>query len=734
MANDYTKYNLDFLESGNAGFENLSKRQFVLETIKYLFNNHLSTLEVLNDANLNPTHNKQVVATPQEYDTFEEDKRARYSLIQTNDGNYYVSNQWRKSSIDGFIEYIEENFSDNISITEIFEEDEEDVVVVTNKESKYPLNQILYGAPGTGKTYNVTKIAEGIINENSIDGARIDDITSFDRICTYLRNNNKDSIYNSTSGNTIYRNFSKLIFVYGYFLAPQYDKTNTIIHSDLKDLEGFARSGWSQRIRYITEFGLAEGNWKENYSGQLGRDIQLSDLGIKLKELFRVYLIKENLTYQDLLNWQSTDGIPEFIKEFYFEILSNISPSDSITSFEKSIFCALNMALNGQLFKQNNEKRETTIEEKELVLKYIDVKDSSTNDFKWIGWLAKNIEDLGLVIAQKEEVDNKYFYDLTEKGKSLISKIIENWKLKRASLFGAHISYQDGLDLGLIKFVTFHQSYSYEEFIEGIRPVLSQDDDVKYELKSGLFKSISNNARFNPNSNFVLIIDEINRGNISKIFGELITLIEESKRIGNSDSLQVTLPYSQESFSVPQNLYIVGTMNSSDKSITAIDSALRRRFSFKEFSPVYQKELFNDILYKGTVLKTDEILMVINKRISILLDPEHQIGHSYFIGIDSWPKLCQLFIDKIIPLLREYFYNDFSKIQFILGDNDDWGKRPEEKFISKETMSLNNVFGSESLFEEGVENVKFQINKNLQEKLFNNLPVELFTKGFKPIN
>lgn len=358
-------------------------------------------------------------------------------------------------------------------------------------------------------------------------------------------------------------------------------------------------------------------------------------------------------------------------------------------------------------------------------------------------------------------------------------------------------------DDGQIEMVTFHQNYAYEDFIEGIRPVLEEDGEgegIKYELREGVFREISYQAAEsmekdesssetwdmdellqafansvkkkldqkeevklssdddksqvvrvtwlkqgifrsfgvgdsngwykwvsrgiikrdygdyyrgkiksaedikpsrkskkskNANAkeiflvlkrmkkfhdewqpeihhpikkaeNYVLIIDEINRGNIAKIFGELITLIEDSRRLGRTEATKVTLPYSGESFGVPNNLYIIGTMNTADRSIALLDTALRRRFEFKEMmpDPSHQKIETN---IEGVNLQ--KLLDKMNERIRVLLDREHQIGHTYFFGVKDMKSLKKVFQNKIIPLLQEYFYDSWEKIDLVLSQN-----------------------------------------------------------------
>lgn len=228
------------------------------------------------------------------------------------------------------------------------------------------------------------------------------------------------------------------------------------------------------------------------------------------------------------------------------------------------------------------------------------------------------------------------------------------------------------------KFLTFHQSYSYEEFVEGIKPQIRTDEEcssVSYEYNKGVFKEICQQANSDPDNNYLLIIDEINRGNISKIFGELITLIEINKRVmpngerifentvTKDEQLLVTLPYTKSKFGVPNNLYILGTMNTSDRSIASIDIALRRRFKFVEMMP-------NSDLVADFECNFKEIFEKLNTKIKILLDRDHQIGHSYFIKTKYAEAdiniLKEIWFSEILPLLNEYFYCDWEKLKLII--------------------------------------------------------------------
>lgn len=276
---------------------------------------------------------------------------------------------------------------------------------------------------------------------------------------------------------------------------------------------------------------------------------------------------------------------------------------------------------------------------------------------------------------------------------------------------------------GRIGFTTFHQSYGYEDFIEGIRPVLDKEKtdaqnqseeqkseksrNLEYTMEAGVFKAFCEKAEKSKKP-YVFIIDEINRGNISRIFGELITLIEESKRKGEADERSVILPYSGLPFSVPSNVYIIGTMNTADRSIALLDTALRRRFSFVEMMP--DTEVLKDIKIEvpempdtvdkkagKSTIDIQKLLEIINQRIEVLYDREHTIGHAYFCGLKKTATLDGLknvFKKSVLPLLQEYFFDDYEKIAMMLGDNQK--RNRNYKFIVEDNgKDIHTLFGKE---------------------------------------
>lgn len=354
------------------------------------------------------------------------------------------------------------------------------------------------------------------------------------------------------------------------------------------------------------------------------------------------------------------------------------------------------------------------------------------------------------------------------------------------------------LDSGQIVFTTFHQSFSYEDFVEGLRAT-SNDGQVEYVVEPGVFKRLCERASQGmvagddpfdkallvllekieqgdgriemrtskgksfavtyaggatflvyPASNqelkagytgsmdqvrrlyrtgdssgmynvsyvkgmlnflkqccelpevsgvvsepesrkpFVLIIDEINRGNVSRILGELITLIEPSRRAGMEDSLEVTLPYSKEKFRVPANLHIIGTMNTADRSLAGLDIALRRRFDFVEMPP--RPDLLDGVEVAG--VNIGKLLRMMNERIEVLLDRDHCLGHAYFIplkGETTLPALARIFRTNILPLLQEYFFEDWQRIQWVL--NDHRKPQAQHRFLIQPTTNLAALFG-----------------------------------------
>ncbi|EAH6342420.1 McrB family protein [Campylobacter jejuni] len=323
-----------------------------------------------------------------------------------------------------------------------------------------------------------------------------------------------------------------------------------------------------------------------------------------------------------------------------------------------------------------------------------------------------NTEELREKIKLREKVE-KFLNRLLETNEP-ISKtkggnfFINSFNNNTIEIYSEDVERFDGIfKLSLSTFITLLKSnIEFNSAVEMFKKVFDRDyadrthtyyfnlvNKFKEYEKQAVLKTEDNKISSNSLNSYIIIIDEINRGNVSKIFGELITLIEPSKRIGESEELKVTLPYSGKKFGVPKNVYILGTMNTADRSITSLDTALRRRFEFVEMIPDVSKLSDN---CEGVDLQ--KLLEAINTRIEYLLDREKTIGHAFFIGVENLEDLKKVFQNKIIPLLQEYFYNDYALINEVLNDNGMiFEDKKDDKYLQK-IKNLDSVNSERSIY------------------------------------
>lgn len=510
-----------------------------------------------------------------------------------------------------------------------------------------------------------------------------------------------------------------------------------------------------------------------------------------------------------------------------------------------SYVAAVGFDQNGTFYIPNENESEFSIDELGTIrltaskleeLKSMSLNKMETDRDPFVGYWPENYNNIEMIetdMNPSEQIKqplNRILFGAAGTGKTYHTinhalSIIENKPLEvleQEDRTALKLRFDQYKEQGQIKFVTFHQSFSYEDFVEGIRAETDDNEQLSYDVKAGVFKEICEDAQIETDAKqnnvsapieasinsaidklitqakteemifhtkrgaeikvssnsagtlfaftstgsnitlsirhirnylktqsdiivdqksyewaianslrseveyvnsiekvkpYVLIIDEINRGNISRIFGELITLIEDSKRQGADEALSVTLPYSKDDFSVPDNVYIIGTMNSSDRSLTGLDIALRRRFTFIEMPP--KPELLTGVEVKGLDIR--KLLEVINQRIEVLLDRDHCIGHANFMTLQKDPSLtnlAQIFKQKIIPQLQEYFFDDWSKINMVLNANG----MLRSNGIDKSVLFPNVAHESESYFEE-------QKTWEVVDDVFNS--IESFTKIIK---
>ncbi|EAI4441110.1 endonuclease [Campylobacter lari] len=340
----------------------------------------------------------------------------------------------------------------------------------------------------------------------------------------------------------------------------------------------------------------------------------------------------------------------------YEEFVEGIKPRIDSKENSKEVEYEIKDGIFKELCKKALDNYENSILNIDELNKKIELKEKVEN---FLNWLLETNEPIG-----KTKGGNFFVVDINDKTVMIYSEGVErfdgNFNLS-ISIFMELLKHKDEFNNAAEMFKkVFDRDYADRTHTYYFNLV------KKFKAYEKQSTAKNENKKNNDNSlkPYIIIIDEINRGNVSKIFGELITLIEPSKRIGESEGLKVTLPYSGEKFGVPKNVYIIGTMNTADRSITSLDTALRRRFEFIEMMP--KPNVLSDNC-KGVNLQ--KLLEAINTRIEYLLDREKTIGHAFFIGIDSLEKLKNVFQNKIIPLLQEYFYNDYALIDAVLNKN-----------------------------------------------------------------
>ncbi|BCE02793.1 McrB family protein [Marinicellulosiphila megalodicopiae] len=742
------------------------KGQLVLAVIrKYIEDNNPKLEEILNEFSKKKLSNNECLISQDQHKirkTNSNDAKKRFfensdDILTTNGGDkVLVSNQWSKNNIDIFINYVDkygykiDKVNDDLSLIELFE------IYIKNPSSEWI------------KQYN--QVYEQVLKYKNNQPEEFD--------LPFIKNlwkTVKNGVSSVSPGSLSEKEYNKL-------LPELPDITKRILELPT-----------TETLSYVYK-----------WANQAKKDSKFTT--IKRSVINRVFSAINPDEISTILN---NDALGKFIDELNHSYSLNIPQSSN--------WIDRNIALKRELTEHGVPNNDPILVN--TFIWYLYEKLKITNEESTDNLIDSETKNNNGIHSMKNSPLNQILYGPPGTGKTYhsidtaVQAAEPTFDLHNATRNQIKQKYDELVSDGRIRFVTFHQSYGYEQFVEGLS-AQTEGGQISYDVMPGVFKQICDKAKMFSQSktvknsdnfdmcwdefleqledsengikvptvsgksfiniydinnetirfdkkvgksthslkvstlksifnqerelkgglsgyyqalikflkqlitddsntelkreNFVLIIDEINRGNISKIFGELITLLEPSKRKGQPESVELVLPYSNEPFSVPDNLYIIGTMNTADRSLAMMDTALRRRFDFVEMMP--QPELFSGKIVNG--IELDKMLEAINKRIEVLYDREHTLGHAFFMPVvekmngkdqnqkEAFIKLQNVFKNKIIPLLEEYFFEDWNKIRLVLGDNHkESSLLSQYEFVKTQTYKYSDIFGKNHCLE-----------------------------------